>query len=489
MADSRRAAERHLDKIQQVVHMQTKAIYFLVSIIAAFLFTYLIGDDSYTRVQLYVLFTLLLAVGLWVTEAIPPFAVGIFIVGFLIFLVGGAESNTPESPNYLDVKKLTNTWSNSVIWLLLGGFFLAEAMKKTGLDQRMFQFTVKLFGTKPKNLLLGIMLATALASMIMSNTAITAMMIASILPLINNLGKEAPFSKALLIGIPASASLGGMGTLIGSPPNIIAADAVNHLIENTEYSFRVGFLEWMMFGFPVAIILVLGFWGFLQYSYTAKVKVLDLGFVFNNPENESNEDLNLGQMLQRRITLAVLAITIVLWLTGSWHQIPPAVVSGIPIVFLTMFSIVNSDDVRKLPWDTLMLVAGGLSLGLAIKQSGLTHHFIDFFAHVPFKSWLLIAVFSLATVVLSNFMSNTATVTILIPIASIIAVEAPVIMTIIIGLSASCALLFPVSTPPNAIAFSTGFLRQIDFRKGGILAGFVGPLLIILWVYLVFYLL
>jgi sodium-dependent dicarboxylate transporter 2/3/5 len=487
MADSRRAAERHLTKIQQVVQMQTKVIYFLASIIIAFLLTYLINDDSYTQVQNYVLFTLLLAVGLWVTEAIPPFAVGIFIVGFLIFLVGGSDSNTPGSAHYLDVGKLTNTWSNSVIWLLLGGFFLAEALKKTGLDQRMFYFTIKLFGTKPKNLILGIMLATALASMIMSNTAITAMMIASILPLIDKLGKDAPFSKAMLLGIPAAASLGGMGTLIGSPPNIIAADAINHLIENTDYTFRVGFLEWMMFGFPVAILLVLGFWMFLQYKYTAKVKVLDLSFISNGKEED--DEINLGRKYQRRITLGVLVVTILLWLTGSLHGIPPAVVSGIPIVILTMFSIVNSDDVRKLPWDTLMLVAGGLSLGLAIKQSGLTQHFVVFFEQVHLQSWLLIIVFALATVVFSNFMSNTATVTILIPIASIIAVQTPVLMTIVIGLSASCALLFPVSTPPNAIAFGTGYLKQVDFRTGGILAGSVGPIMIMLWVYLVFSLL
>jgi sodium-dependent dicarboxylate transporter 2/3/5 len=328
------------------------------------------------------------------------------------------------------------------------------------------------------------MLATALASMIMSNTAITAMMIASILPLITKLGKNAPFSKALLLGIPASASLGGMGTLIGSPPNIIAADAVNHLIESTDYTFRVGFLEWMLFGFPVAILLVLGFWMFLQKSYAAKVEVLDLSFVTEGKV----EEMDLARTFQRKITLGVLVTTILLWLTGSLHHIPPAVVSGIPIVVLTMFSIVNSDDVRKLPWDTLMLVAGGLSLGLAIKQSGLTIHFVEIFEHVNIEGWLLIALFSVATVLFSNFMSNTATVTILIPIASIIAIQMPVIMTIVIGLSASCALLFPVSTPPNAIAFGTGYLKQIDFRKGGILAGIFGPILVILWVFLVFYL-
>ena len=482
MADSRRAAERHIDRIQQVVHMQTKAIYFLLSIIAAFLFTWLISDESYTQVQNYVLFTLLLAIGLWVTEAIPPFAVGIFIVGFLIFLVGGSESNTPGDPNYLDVKKLTNTWSNSVIWLLLGGFFLAEALKKTRLDHKMFNYTVRLFGTKPRNLLFGIMLATALASMIMSNTAITAMMIASIMPLISKLGKEAPFSKAVLLGIPAAASLGGMGTLIGSPPNIIAADAVNHLIEGAGYQFRVGFLEWMLFGFPLAIILVFLFWVYLQKSYTAKVSVLDLSFILEQEDKEAD----LEASIQRKITLGVLVITILLWMTGGLHHIPPAVVSGIPIVILTMFSIVNSDDVRKLPWDTLMLVAGGLSLGLAIQQSGLTKHFVAIFNQVQLPGMVLVAIFAIATVLFSNFMSNTATVTILIPIAGILSLSDPVMMTIIIGLSASCALLFPVSTPPNAIAYSTGYLKQIEFRNGGLLAGLLGPGLVIIWIYVIF---
>ena len=484
MADSRRAAERHSGRMQQLVFMQSKVIYFLLSIIAAFLFTYLISDDTFTQTQNYVLFTLLLAIGFWTTEAIPPFAVGIFIVGFLIFLVGGSEANIPESPDYIDVKKLTSTWSNSVIWLLLGGFFLAEGLKKTGLDKKMFSFTVKMFGTKPKNLLFGIMLATAISSMIMSNTAVTAMMLASIMPLILKLGKDAPFSKALLLGIPAAASLGGMGTIIGSPPNIIAADAVNHLIEKSHYDFHIGFLEWMVVGFPIAIILVIIFWYFLQKLYTAKVKVLDLDFA-----NEKNdEEPLLGTKIKRRITLGVLVLTILMWLTGSLHGIPPAVVSGIPIVILTMVSIVNSDDVRKLPWDTLMLVAGGLSLGLAIKQSGLTNHFVDVFSHIQVSGLLLVILMSLITIIMSNFMSNTATVTILLPIISIIPSGNPILIAVVIGLSASCALLFPVSTPPNAIAFGTGFVKQIDFRKGGIMIGIIGPILIIMWIYLVFYL-
>lgn len=482
MADSRRFAERKMDKIEQVVVFQRKAIYFLLSIIFAFVVTFLVSDETFSQVQSYVLFTLLLAISLWVTEAIPPFAVGIFIVGFLIFLVGGAADNTPDSPNYIDVTKFSNTWSNSVIWLLLGGFFLAEGLKKTRLDKRLFLWTLKVFGTKPSRLLLGLMLATAFGSMIMSNTAITAMMVASVMPIIIALGKEAPFAKALLLGIPAAASFGGLGTLIGSPPNIIAADFITNLGKTHGQQFQIGFLEWMIVGFPLAIILVLLFWLFLQKFYTAKVKEVDLSFAAGE---EVEEDTNfVVHKFKRRITIGVLIGTILLWLTGSVHGIPPAVVSGIPIVVLTMVGVVNSEDVRSLPWDTLMLVAGGLSLGIAIQQSGLAGHFSDVFSTLVMSDLVMIALFALTTVIMSNFMSNTAAVTILLPVASVLPIDNFAVLGLVVGLSAACALMFPVSTPPNAIAYSTGYLTTKDFRKGGLVFGLGGPVLILVWVFI-----
>lgn len=487
MADSRRFAERKMDRTEEVVVFQRKVIFLLLSIIFAFVATFFISDETYSQVQIYVLFTLLLAVSLWMTEAIPPFAVGIFIVGFLIFLLGGAADNTPDSPNYIDVTGFSNTWSNSVIWLLLGGFFLAEGLKKTKLDRKMFLYTIRLFGTKPRNLLLGIMLATALGSMVMSNTAMTAMMLASIMPVIVTLGKDAPFAKALLLGIPAAAAFGGMGTLIGSPPNIIAADFITNISAAKGLAFKVGFLEWMIIGFPLAVLLVIIFWSFLLKLYTARVKEVDLSFAID--EDQEDDPNFLVNKFKRRVTIGVLATTIFLWMTGSIHGIPPAVVSGIPIVVLTMMGVVNSDDVRSLPWDTLMLVAGGLSLGLAIQQSGLAIHFADLFEQIYINDLLMILMFSLTTVIVSNFMSNTAAVTVLLPVASVLPIQNFAILGFAVGLSASCALLFPVSTPPNAIAFSTGYLTQIDFRKGGLLSGLLGPFLIITWTFAIYYLL
>jgi solute carrier family 13 (sodium-dependent dicarboxylate transporter), member 2/3/5 len=482
MADSRRYAENKMDKMEQVVVFQRKAIYFLLSIIFAFVVTFFASDETFTQVQTYVLFTLLLAISLWVTEAIPPFAVGIFIVGFLIFLVGGAADNTPDNPNYIDVSKFSNTWSNSVIWLLLGGFFLAEGLKKTRLDNRLFLWTLKVFGTKPANLLLGLMLATAFGSMIMSNTAITAMMIASTMPIIVSLGKESPLAKALLLGIPAAASFGGLGTIIGSPANIIAADFISNFGKTNGYYFQIGFLEWMVVGFPLAISLVFLFWLFLRKKYTTRAKEVDLSFL-KAEEVEENTNFVVHKF-KRRITLGVLIATILLWLTGSLHGIPAAVISGIPIVVLTMVGVINNEDVRRLPWDTLMLVAGGLSLGLAIQQSGLGTHFSDLFASLALVDFLMIALFALLTVTMSNFMSNTAAVTILLPVASVLPIDNFAILGLTVGLSAACALMFPVSTPPNAVAYSTGYLKTRDFRTGGLIFGLGGPLLILIWVYI-----
>ena len=248
MADSRTASKRLMQKVQQIVDFQRKIIYLLISIIFAFGLTYYLDNPELGKDQIYVLFLRFLSIALWATEAVPPFTVGLLIFGFLVFALGGYyhEIDPENSSKY--VQKYVQTWSNSVIWLMLGGFFMAEAMQKVGLDKTLFKLTITKFGTKPKYVLLGIMLVTAIFSMIMANTATTAMMIAAVLPFLDKLDKKAPFSMALLIGIPAAASLGGMGTIIGSPPNAIAIEALNN------HGIAFGFLEWMAIGFPTAII-------------------------------------------------------------------------------------------------------------------------------------------------------------------------------------------------------------------------------------------
>jgi sodium-dependent dicarboxylate transporter 2/3/5 len=454
--------------MEQVVNIQSKVIYFLLCIIFAFGVTYYLSNAELDRAQIYVLFLLFLSVGLWITEAVPPFTVGLLIIGFLVFALGGYYSELDPENASKYVQKYVQTWSNSVIWLMLGGFFMAEAMQKVGLDKTVFKLTISKFGEKPRYVLLGIMLVTAILSMVMSNTATTAMMIAAVLPFINSLEDDAPFAKALLIGIPAAASLGGMGTIIGSPPNAIAVDALN------THGIPFGFLEWMMIGFPVAIILTLVFWYFLIKKYVPRVSNIDLGF----GEEEDSEESQIFA-IKRKIVLSVLLLTLILWLTGNIHGIPASAVSLLPIMLLTMTRIISGDDVRNLPWDTLMLVAGGLSLGLAIKETGLAEYYVNLLQGYDLNFYVLVVVFSLITIILSNFMSNTATATILIPIAILLASSNKEILPLIIGFSASAALLLPISTPPNAIAFSTGKIGQKEFIAGGILAGLIGPIVIV----------
>jgi sodium-dependent dicarboxylate transporter 2/3/5 len=469
MSDSRTASKRYLHKIQKIVDIQQKVIYFLLSITFAFAATYLLVTPELDKAQMYTLFLLFLSIGLWATEAIPPFAVGLLIFVFLVFALGGLYREIDPDNATIMVQKYVQTWANSVIWLMLGGFFIAEAMRKVGLDLSLFKLAISRFGTKPRYILLGIMLVTAIFSMIMSNTATTAMMIAAITPFLDTLNRNAPFGKALLIGIPVAASLGGMGTIIGSPPNAIAVDALNN------HGIEFGFLEWTVIGFPVALILVFLFWLFLIQKYVPKISSIDLSFL-NKP---NTIEANSFFKLKKKLVLSILLLTLTLWLTSNLHKIPPSAISLLPITLLTMFRIVSGDDVRKLPWDTLMLVAGGLSLGLAIKETQLAQHYVALLSSHEFDFYLMAIVFSLLTVVCSNFMSNTATTTILIPIAIVLVSQDVEVLPIVIGLSASAALFLPVSTPPNAIAYSTGRLNLKDFRQGGIVAGIIGPIVIV----------
>lgn len=472
MADSIHYSLKKLSRYPLELARHKKVASFLFSIVFAVFMAFLLSDESFTQTQNYVLFLLFFAICLWVTEAIPPFSVGIMIIGFLVLIMG--KSDAENAIKYLQ------TWSDSVIWLFLGGFFLAEAMKKTALDIMLLKHLLPKFGKDPRYVLWGLMISTALMSMLMSNTATTAMMIATVSPIFASLDKKANLSRALLLGIPAAASIGGMATIIGSAPNAIAVGA----LENIGYS--ISFLEWMLVGTPIAFVLLYVFWKVLIKRYRISEQgELQFDFISSLPSNYTQEEKT-----QKSIVLVILAITLFCWLTSKWIGIPVAAASGIPIVGLTMLGILDEDDVRKLPWDTLMLVAGGLALGLAIEEQNIASHFVEKISHLNVSFFPLLILFGFMTMVFSNFMSNTAATTILIPMAlSLLTMVGkdinPIILPLVIGLSASCALFLPVSTPPNAIAFSTGLIKQSEFRLGGTVVGLLGPALSIVWVYIV----
>ena len=457
--------EKSIDRNKKEIRPKRNLFYFAASMLAAFLLTILIKSPGFTQSQNYVLFLLFFSIGLWVTEAIPPFAVGLFIMAYLFFALGNAQINSAP----VDSGKYVQTFSSSIIWLLLGGFFLAEAMTKTGIDVHLFRFALKLSGKIPGNILLGIMLMTMTASMILSNTATTSMVIASVMPLIRNLGKNT-FSKALLLGIPIAASVGGMGTIIGSPTNAIAVGALANI------GITVNFLTWMYFGLPLALILTLAGWWLLKRKYISSR--IPIEFELSAGDEPAGKQLKS----QRSIVVVTLILTAALWMTSSLHHLTVSSVAAVPIVFLTMTGILKSDDVRKLPWDTLLLVAGALSLGLALKDTKLLEHFANHIMGSSSGSTISFVAFSFFTMGFSNIMSHTATATMLIPLGIYLMPDHAEQIAVIIGLAASTALFLPVSTPPNAIAYSTGLIKQREFFPGGLLIGLLGPLLIVLFV-------
>jgi len=456
--------------LKPVKNQNRSILYFLASFVVALLLTLLLKEPSFTTTQVYVLFILFFAMGLWFTEAVPPFAVSILIIAYLVFMLGNKDLN----PNPEKIDRYVTTFSSSVIWLMLGGFFLAAAMTKTKLDEALFRATLKISGTSPRKLLIGLMTTTMIASMLMSNTAATAMVVASIMPLLNSLGNKSGITKALLLGVPIAASTGGMGTIIGSPPNLIAVGALENI------GIEVSFLDWMLYGLPIAIALTAISCIVLIKLFIKDNTPISVEFLQTDKIERTKEEKT-----QRIIVVVIILVTVLLWLTTTIHGIKVGAVSAVPLVFLTITGILKNKDVQGLPWDTLLLVAGGLSLGMALQNSGLLEHYAQQMRSVKVHYIVLMFILAFMTMAFANIMSHTATSTVLIPLGIAILIGFETQISIIIGLAASTAMLLPVSTPPNAIAYSTGFLQISDFRVGGILVGLLGPILAVLWLLLI----
>lgn len=444
--------------------------WFVLSFILAAGLTSFIKEPAFTQSQTSVLFLLLFSVGLWLTEAVPPFSVGLMIIAFLAYSLGYEKFTS--SP--VDVSIYVQTLSSKVIWLMLGGFFLASAMTKTRLDHDLIRFAMKVCGTNPKWILFGMMSVTMFASMLISNTATTSMVVAAVLPLLLRLGKSSTISKALILGIPIAATTGGMGTIIGSPPNAIAAGA---LFEAGE---PIDFIVWIYYGLPVTLALTFISWWVLVKLFMKNPEVIS-----SLETTEKEDSASHSTKLQCWVVIVILGVTVVLWLTSPLHELGAAAVAALPLVLFPLTRIITGEDIRSMGWDTLLLVAGGLSLGSALQQTGLLDLYAGRIASLDVPQVLFFFLLAYTTMIFSNIMSNTATSTVLIPLGMAIFPQSQVEVTMIIGLSASTALFLPVSTPPNAIVYSTGLIEQKDFRIGGILIGLLGPALIVFWVLLI----
>jgi sodium-dependent dicarboxylate transporter 2/3/5 len=265
-----------------------------------------------------------------------------------------------------------------------------------------------------------------------------------------------------------------MGTLIGSPPNAISVGAL------ITAGHPMDFVTWIYYGLPLTVFLTILSWWVLVKLFMKKDENLSPGEIVI-----ANSEVSADFRSKRLTVVIILSVTLLLWLTSPIHNLPAAAVSAVPLVFLTLTGILKGEDVRAIGWDTLILVAGGLALGTGLQQTGLLEIYAAKIASLEVPHVVFFFLLAYATMLFSNIMSNTATATVLIPLGMAILPQYSIEVAMIIGLSASTALFLPVSTPPNAIAYSTGMIEQKDLRIGGSLIGLVGPAVIVLWVMLV----
>ena len=417
------------------------------------------------------LFILVLAAGLWATEAIPAFAVAFLVIGLSILLLGRSDDVFVPADDPDRWQIFIAPLASPLIWLFLAGFILAEAAARTGLDRTLAGLVFRAAGSRATAVLIAAMGITFVLSMFMSNTATAAMMVAVIAPVLRTLGPGHPFRPALPLGIAVAANLGGMGTLVGTPPNAIAAGFV------TRAGTELSFLNWMALGLPPALLLAAGIGALLVYRYHASGLYLDRTALASAQDSGPRAPL-----WQRGVVVLVFSITLLLWMFGS---APAAVVAFVPITVLSVTGVIGVAEIRQLRWDVLILMAGGLSLGVAVTETGLAAWLVE---GMPLAGLGLIGAalgFALLTAVLSNFMSNTAAANILVPLGAAAAMGlggAPGILPVIIALSASTAMCLPIATPPNAIAYSTGELQARAFLLPGLLLAFITPLLTVPWV-------
>ncbi len=465
MNDERWNARRILDGLE--ITTRKEPLKFALSLAGAAALAFIPEYTGLSPAGVWTLFILVFAAALWITEAIPAFAVAILIIGLEIAILGrpgGVFAKTDE-----DWTMFVEPWASPVIWLFFGGFVLAAAAARTGLDRWLSRLVIGRCGNQPRWLLAGVMGMTFCFSMFVSNTATTAMMIAVTAPIIATLGSGDRFPRALLLGVPFAAGLGGMATVIGSPPNAIA----HGILRSTQ---QINFLQWMMIGLPPALLLLAIVWAFLLRRHPAAAERVDLSAL-----TTSEPFPRMLPLWQRLTVMITFFFTVALWMTGPLHGIPTPVVSFVPITVFTVTGVVGTREIRSLHWDILLLLTGGLALGVAVSRTGLAEWLV---ALLPVADWGPVAVvlaLSYLCAGLSNFMSNTAAANILIPIAAALSTAAPAAYVVPIALAASAAMCLPVSTPPNAIAFAQGRLEARDFLAGGLLVGLIAPGLIVFW--------
>ena len=442
------------------------------------------GIDGLTVTQQRVIALFAFAALLWIFEVIPNWTTSLLVIVIALLTLSDKGLGflcDQKFGQLVSYKSIMASFADPVVMLFLGGFVLAIMAEKYGLDVTMGRALLSIFGTKPKIVLLGFLIVISVFSMFMSNTATAAMMLAFLAPVLSTLPSDDKGKVGLALSIPVAANLGGIGTPIGTPPN---ATAVRFLAEaNAEISF----MDWMVHMIPYVIIMILIAWLILQWFFPFKTQKLVLEIPANKKEKS----------WKSTVVWVTFIGTILLWMTESITKINSNIVALIPLGVLTACGIFTKEDIKEINWSVLWLVAGGFALGTCLQGTGLAKVLIS---AIPFGSMPVVLVLVVAGLVcyfLSNFISNSATAALLIPIlivvaegmadpeaannAEFLALGGSKAMIVFIACCASIAMLFPISTPPNAIAASTGLVETKDMAKVGLLIGVIGFLLGFFW--------
>ena len=434
------------------------------------------GIEGLTVIQQRIIAIFAFATLMWVMEVVSSWATSLGIIVLMLlctsdsgikFMMTGDNVGTP-----LSHKSIMASFADPVIMLFIGGFVLAIAAAKTGLDAYLAKALLKPFGRKSENVLLGFILVTGLFSMFVSNTATAAMMLAFLTPVFKQLPPEGKGRIALALSIPVAANLGGMGTPIGTPPNNIA---LKYLNDPDGLNLGLGFGEWMLIMVPLVAVLLFISWGLLKTIFPFSQKTVDLEI-----EGEMKKGKNTT------IVIITFIITVLLWLTDSITGINSNTVALIPVGVFAMTGVLTKYDLEEINWSVLWMVAGGFALGYGLNASGLAENAVKTIPFGDFSPFLILVISGVICYILSNFISNSATAALLMPILAVVcsamgdklaAIGGTPTVLIGVAIAASSAMILPVSTPPNALAFSTNLVQQKDMVKIGVIVGIISMVL------------
>ena len=433
------------------------------------------GIQNLTVIQQRIIAIFAFATLMWVFEVVPSWATSVGIIGLMLLTTStsGIKPMMYEAAGEpLPYKDIMATFADPVIMLFIGGFILAIAATKTGLDAQLAKVLLKPFGSKSVNVLLGFILITGVFSMFVSNTATAAMMLTFLTPVFKQLPPEGKGRIALTLSIPVAANLGGMATPIGTPPNAIA---LKYLNDPAGLNLNLGFGEWVLFMLPLVLVLLFIGWILLRTIFPFSQKTINL---------EIEGGMKKG--FQTWVVIVTFIVTVLLWMTDKLTGINSYTVALIPFVVFALTGVINKYDLEEINWSVIWMVAGGFALGYGLNASGLAANAVE---SIPFGTWspiVILLVSGLICYLLSNFISNSATAALLMPILAVVcsgmgdklaAIGGTPTVLIGIAIAASSAMVLPISTPPNALAFSTNLVKQNDMVKIGIIMGIISMVL------------